>query len=59
MENGARGPAFFVYTNYLVDADYAIIVDVEETTAIHQAEILAAKRMIERSLEHFDLYPSA
>ena len=59
MENGARGPAFFAYTNYLVDADYAIILDVEATTAIRPAEILAAKRMIERSLEHFDLYPSA
>src|SRR5215467_13392669 len=57
MENGARGPAFFVYTNYLVDADHAIIVDVEATTAIRQAEILAAKRMIERSLEHLELYP--
>ena len=45
-----RGPAFFAYSaNYLVDA--------EATTAIRQAEILAAKRMIERSLEHFDLYP--
>src|SRR5207253_1998409 len=53
-----RGPAFFAYSaNYLVDADHAIIVDVEATTAIRQAEILAAKRMIERSLEHFDLYP--
>jgi transposase len=53
-----RGPAFFAYSaNYLVDADHAIIVDVEATTAIRQAEIVAAKRMIERSLEHFDLYP--
>jgi transposase len=53
-----RGPAFFAYSaNYLVDADNAIIVDVEATTAIRQAEILAAKRMIERTLEHFDLYP--
>jgi transposase len=53
-----RGPAFFAYSaNYLVDADHAIIVDVEATTAIRQAEILAAKRMIERSVEHFDLYP--
>ena len=53
-----RGPAFFAYSaNYLIDADNAIIVDVEATTAIRQAEILAAKRMIERSLEHFDLYP--
>src|SRR5262244_2723157 len=53
-----RGPAFFAYSaNYLVDADNAIIVDVEATTAIRQAEILAAKRMIERSLERFELYP--
>src|SRR5499427_2033233 len=35
-----RGPAFFAYSaNYLVDADNAIIVDVEATTAIRQAEI--------------------
>src|SRR5271170_1851261 len=54
-----RGPAFFAYsTNYLIDVDNAIIVDVEATTAIRQAEILAAKRMIERSIECFDLYPA-
>src|SRR6202790_3196541 len=54
-----RGPAFFAYsTNYLIDVDNAVIVDVEATTAIRQAEILAAKRMIERSLEHFHLYPA-
>jgi transposase len=53
-----RGPAFFAYScNYLIDVDNAIIVDVEATTAIRQAEILAAKRMIERSMERFDLYP--
>ncbi len=53
-----RGPAFFAYSaNYLIDAGNAIIVDVEATTAIRQAEILAAQRMIERSLERFDLYP--
>ena len=54
-----RGPAFLAYsTNYLIDVDNAIIVDVEATTAIRQAEILAAKRMIERSMERFDLYPA-
>src|SRR5580698_525495 len=54
-----RGPAFFAYsTNYLIDVDNAIIVDVEATTAIRQAEILAAKRMIERSLDRFELYPA-
>src|SRR5580700_2562130 len=54
-----RGPAFFAYSaNYLIDIDNAIIVDVEATTAIRQAEILAAKRMIERSIERFDLCPT-
>ena len=53
------GQAFFAYsTNYLIDVDNAIIVDVEGTTAIRQAEVLAAKRMIERSINRFDLYPS-
>ncbi len=53
------GQAFFAYsTNYLIDVDNAIIVDVEATTAIRQAEVLAAKRMIERSMERFALYPA-
>ena len=53
------GQAFFAYsTNYLIDIDNAIIVDVEATTAIRQAEVLAAKRMIERSMERFDLHPA-
>jgi hypothetical protein len=52
------GQAFFAYsTNYLIDLDHAIIVDVEATTAIRQAEVTAAKTMIERTLERFDLYP--
>ena len=51
--------AFFAYsTNYLIDVDNAIIVDVEATTAIRQAEVLAAKRMIQRSINRFDLYPA-
>jgi hypothetical protein len=37
------GQAFFVYsTNYLVDVENAIIVDVEATTAIRQAEVIGA-----------------
>src|ERR1700684_3336005 len=44
-----RGPAFFAYSaNYLIDVEHAVIVDVEATTAIRQAEVLAAKRMVER-----------
>lgn len=43
-----RGLAFFAYSaNYLIDVGNAIIVDVEATTAIRQAEVLAAKRMVE------------
>jgi hypothetical protein len=53
------GQAFFAYSaNYLIDIDNAVIVDVEATTAIRQAEVTAAKRMIERSMERFDLYPA-
>ena len=53
------GQAFFAYsTNYLVDVENAIIVDVEATTAIRQAEVLAARQMIERAKERFDLYPA-
>ena len=53
------GLAYFAYeTNYLIDLDHAIIVDVEATTAIRQAEVSAAKRMIERARDRFDLYPA-
>ena len=44
------GPAFFAYcTNYLIDLKRAVIVDVEATTAIRQAEVTAQQRMIERT----------
>ena len=52
------GLAYFAYcTNYLVDLDHAVIVDVEASTAVRQAEITAAKTMIERTHERFDLRP--
>jgi transposase len=35
-----RGPAFFAYAdNYLIDTDHAVILDVEATRAIRQAEV--------------------
>lgn len=53
------GLAYFAYeTNDLIDLDNAIIVDVEPTTAIRQAEVAVAKRMIERTRERFGLYPA-
>ncbi|AVM72930.1 transposase [Magnetospirillum gryphiswaldense] len=52
------GLAFFAYaTNYLIDLEHAVIVDVEASTAVRQAEVTAAKTMIERADERFDLYP--
>lgn len=57
VANGSA--AFFAYTaNHMIDLDHAIIVDVEATTAIRQAEVTAAKRMIERTRDAFDLYPA-
>lgn len=53
-----RGPAFFAYAdNYLIDTDNAIIVDVEATRAIRQAEVGAARTMIDRVADRFDMRP--
>src|SRR6266851_4803665 len=56
---GANGGlAFFAYcTNYLIDLKHAVIVDVEATTAIRQAEVTAQRRMIDRTQERFGLWP--
>ena len=54
--NGDR--AFFAYsTNYLVDLENAVIVDVEATAPIRQAEVGAAQEMILRAKDRFGLYP--
>jgi hypothetical protein len=53
-----RGPAFFAYSdNYLIDVKYGIIMDVEASRAIRQAEVGAAKTMIERTEQCFDIKP--
>ena len=53
-----KGLAFFAYaTNYLIDLDHAVIVDVEASTAVRQAEVTAARTMIERVREQHDLAP--
>ena len=52
------GQAQFCYaTNYLIDVKHAVIVDVEASTAVRQAEVTAAKRMIERVADGHDLWP--
>src|ERR1700741_1720696 len=53
-----KGHAFFAYANnYLIDLKVAIILDVEATRAIRQAEVGAAKTMIERTADRFGLKP--
>ena len=53
-----RGPAFFAYAdNYLIDVKFGIIMDVEASRAIRQAEVGAARTMIERTQECFDIKP--
>ena len=54
-----RGPAFFAYAdNYLIDVKFGIIMDVKATRAIRQAEVGAAKTMIERTEERFEIKPT-
>ena len=52
------GPASFAYcTNYLIDLDHAVIVDVEPSTAVRQGELAACRTMIERAEESLGLHP--
>jgi transposase len=53
-----KGPAFFAYAdNYLIDTDNAVIIDVEATRAIRQAEVGSARTMIDRVADRFGLKP--
>lgn len=53
-----KGPAFFAYAdNYLIDVRCGVIVDVEASRAVRQAEVGAARTMLERTEERFGLKP--
>jgi transposase len=53
-----KGPAFFAYANnYLIDLRCGVIMDVEASRALRQAEVGAARTMIERTEERFGLKP--
>ena len=53
-----KGPAFFAYSdNYLIDTDHGVIVDVEATRSIRQAEVGSTKTMLNRVKDKFDLDP--
>ncbi len=56
---GARGgPAYFAYSaNYLIDTDNGVILDVEATRSIRQAEVGATRTMVDRVRERHDLNP--
>ena len=54
-----KGHAFFAYaTNYLIDLDHAVIVDVEASRAIRQAEVGAARTRVGRTQDRFALWPA-
>ena len=53
-----RSAAFFAYAdNYLIDVKFGIIMDVEASRAIRQAEVGASQTMIERTETTFGLKP--
>lgn len=56
---GARGgPAYFAYsTNYLIDTDNGVILDVEATRSIRQAEVGSVRTMIDRVNDTFGIAP--
>lgn len=56
---GARGgPAYFAYsTNYLIDTDNGVILDVEATRSIRQAEVGSVRTMIDRVSDTFGIKP--
>jgi transposase len=53
-----RNAAFFAYANnYLIDVKFGIIMDVEASRAIRQAEVGASQTMIERTGACFGIKP--
>ena len=55
----ANSVAGYAYSdNYLIDLKHAVIMDVEATTTVRQAEVSAAKTMLDRTSEQFEVAPS-
>ena len=53
-----KGPACFsYYDNYLIDTDHGVIMDVQATRSIRQAEVGSTKTILERAKATFDLHP--
>jgi hypothetical protein len=52
------GPAFYAYsTNYLIDTEHGVIMDVEPTLAHRTAEVESTKTMIDPVEAQFDIKP--
>jgi hypothetical protein len=55
----ANSVAGYAYSDkYVIDLKHAVIMDVEATTTIRQAEVGAAKTMLDRTAEQFEVAPS-
>ncbi len=53
-----KGPAFFAYPdNYLIDTDHGIIMDVEATLSVRQAEVGSTLAMLDRTADRFGIGP--
>lgn len=53
-----NGPAIFACSvNYLIDTDNAVIVDVEASRSVRQAEVGATRTMVDRMKDTFALQP--
>ncbi len=53
-----KGPACFAYSaNYMIDTDNAVILDVEASRSVRQAELGAMQTMIDRTKDIFDINP--
>jgi len=58
MDRRDAGTGIFAYSdNYLIDVKVGIILDVEASRSIRQAEVGASKTMIERTQQRFDIKP--
>ena len=53
-----KGPAYFAYSaNYMIDTDNAVILDVEASRSVRQAELGAMQTMIDRTKGTFNINP--
>jgi transposase len=53
-----KGPAYFAYSaNYMIDTDHAVILDVEASRSVRQAELGAMQTMLDRTKDTFDINP--